>query len=119
MARIVPFNRFGTIGLETIGAEIVNNTLTYYFAAHPYVNTPFNGELLIHFNSPSPAGLTADMPIYFETQGMLGSRKQVTKAGGVQMRASDITVPCYCKFFYDFNKGVVEAEAAIPPTPAE
>ena len=53
------------------------------------------------------------MPIYFETQGMLGSRKPVTKAGGVPMKASDITVPCYAKFFYDFDKGVVEAEAAI------
>lgn len=111
--RIVPFNVGGTIGLETIGASIVNNTLTYYFTAHPYVNTPFNGELLIHFTSPSPAELTSDMPIYFETQGMLGSRKPVTKAGGVPMKASDVTVPCYAKFFYDFNKGVVEAEAAI------
>ena len=99
--------------METIGAAIINGTLTYYFTAHPYVNTPFNGELLIHFNSPSPSELTPDMPIYFETQGMLGSRKPVTKAGGVPMKASDITVPCYAKFFYDFDKGVVEAEAAI------
>lgn len=111
--RIVPFNIGGTVGLETIGAEVVNNTLTYYFTSHPYVNVPFNGELLIHFNSPSPAGLTPDMPVYFETQGMLGSRKLVTKAGGVPMLASDLTVPCYCKFFYDFNRGVVEAEAAV------
>lgn len=111
--RLVPFNVGGTVGLETIGAEIVNNTLTYYFTAHPYVNTPFNGELLIRFASPTPAGTTGDMPIYFETQGMLGSRKAVTKAGGVAMKAEDITVPGYAKFFYDFNKNVVEAEMAI------
>lgn len=111
--QIVPFNVGGTVGLQTIGAAIINNTLTYYFTAHPYVDTPYNGELLIHFVSPSPAELTPDMPIYFETQGMLGSRKAVTKAGGVPMLAQDITVPCYAKFFYDFATGVVEAEAAI------
>lgn len=111
--RIVPFNVGGTIGLETIGAAIVNNTLTYYFTSHPYVNAPFNGELLVFFNSPSPTGLTPEMPIYFETQGVSGTRRAVKKAGGVPMKASDITVPCKAKFFYDFNKGEIEAEAAI------
>lgn len=116
--RLVPFNRDGTIGLETIDAKIINNTLTYYFAAHPYVNTPFNGELLIHFVSPSPAELTADMPIYFETQG-IGSRRAVTKAGGTPLLAKDITVPGYAKFFYDFRTGVVEAEMAIVNVPTD
>lgn len=110
---LIPFNVGGTVGLETIGAAIINNTLTYYFTAHPYVRTPFNGELLVFFNTPAPTGLTPDMPIYFETQGMAGTRRAVTKAGGVSMKASDITVPCKAKFFYDFNTGVVEAEAAI------
>lgn len=112
--RLVPFNRTGIVGLESIGAKVVNNTLTYEFEAHPYVNTPFNGILLIHLQSPSPAETTETMPIFFETKGMTGSRKAVTKAGGVPMTAADITIPCYNLFFYDFRTGVVEAIAGVP-----
>lgn len=110
--RLIPFNRSGIVGLESIGAKIVNGTLTYEFEAHPYVNTPFNGLLLVHLASPSPAELTDTMPVYFETQGLSGSRKPVTKAGGVPLTAADITIPCYNLFFYDFRKGVVEAISA-------
>lgn len=115
MARIIPFNKQGTIGLETIGAKIENNTLIYEFEAHPYVNTPFNGVLLIHLKSPSPAGLTPTMPVFFETRGVANSRKAVTKAGGVPMTAADIAIPCYAQFFYDFRSGIVEAIVGIIP----
>lgn len=111
--RIVPFNRQGVIGLETIDAKIVNNTLTYTFEAHPYVNTPFNGLLLIHLQSTSPAELTPDMPVYFETRGVTGSRRAVTKAGGEPLTAADITIPCYSLFFYDFNRNVLEAVSGV------
>lgn len=111
--RLIPFNKTGIVGLKTIGAKIVNNTLTYEFEAHPYVNTPFNGLLLINLASPSPAELTSDMPVYFETQGLTGSRKAVTKPGGVPLTAADITVPCYSLFFYDFRSGVVEAVSGV------
>lgn len=115
MARLVPFNRQGVFGLETIGAKVVSNTLTYEFEAHPYVNTPFNGLLLIHITSPTPAEVTQTMPIYFETKGMSGTRRAVTKAGGVPLTAADITIPTYNLFFYDFRTGVVEAVSAIAP----
>lgn len=107
--QMTPFNRQGVFGLETIGAKIVNNTLTYEFEAHPYVNTPFNGLLLIHLNATTPAETTETMPIYFETKGLSNSRKAVTKAGGTPLTAKDITTPCYSLFFYDFRTGVVEA----------
>lgn len=113
MARIIPFNRAGVIGLETIGAEIKNNTLTYTFENHPYVNTPFNGILLIHIKSQSPEGLTPTMPVFFETQGLSGSRIAVTKPGGVPLTAADLSVPCYNLFFYDFRGNVVEAVAGV------
>ena len=111
--RLVPFNRTGIVGLETIGASFVNNTLTYEFEAHPYVNTPFNGLLLIHLNAPTPAGVTETTPIYFETRGLTGSRKAVTKAGGQPLTAADITIPTYNLFFYDFRTGIVEAIAGV------
>lgn len=113
MARPVPFNRFGKYGLETADVKIVDNTLTFVFNNHPYVNSPYNGELLVHFTKPAPAEATGTMPIYFETRGLTGSRKAVTKAGGVPMLAEDVTVPCYVQFFYDFRTGVVEAIASI------
>lgn len=106
--QLIPFNRQGVFGLESIEAKIVNGTLTYVFENHPYVNTPFNGLLLVHLTSASPAETTEEMPIYFETQGLSSSRKAVTKEGGVPFTAADITVPCYALFFYDFRSGVVE-----------
>ena len=113
MSRLIPFNKFGIIGLETIGAKVVNNTLTYEFEAHPYVNAPFNGLILIHLKSPSPAETTETMPIYFETRGITNSRRAVTKAGGVPMTAADITIPTYNLFFYDFRTGVLEAVSSV------
>lgn len=117
MARLIPFNRQGVFGLETIDVKVVNNTLTYYFEAHPYVNTPFNGLLLIHLKSTTPAETTADMPVYFETQGM-NARRPVMKQGGVPLTAADITVPCYSLFFYDFRTGIVEEVAATATIPS-
>lgn len=116
MATPIPFNKRGTYGLESIDAVVSNNTLTYMFEAHPFVNTPFNGLLLIHLVSPAPATTTGEMPIYFETRGMSGTRRPVTKAGGVPLTAADIKVPCYLLFFYDYSKGVVEAVSAVPGT---
>lgn len=111
--RMIPFNRQGVFGLESIGAKVENNALIYEFEAHPFVNTPFNGLLLIHLKSPSPAETTATMPVYFESRGLNGSRKPVTKAGGIPLTAGDITIPTYNLFFYDFTKGVVEAVSAV------
>lgn len=113
MNRLVPFNKGGVVGLETIGAKIVNDTLTYEFEAHPYVNTPFNGLLLIHLNATTPSETRGDMQVYFETKGMANARRAVTKAGGVPLTANDIIIPCYGLFFYDFRTGVVEAVAGI------
>lgn len=112
MARPIPFNRTGVVGLETIDASVVNDTLTFYFESHPYVNSPFNGLLLIHFKNTA-TGITGDMPIFFETRGSTGTRKAVTKPGGDPLIASDIAVPCYSLFFYDFRTGVVEAVAGV------
>lgn len=112
MARLIPFNKTGIVGLETIDAVVSNNTLTFVFDAHPYVNTPFNGILLIHLKNTA-TGITGTMPVFFETRGLTGSRKAVTKAGGGALTAADITIPCYNLFFYDFRTGVVEAIASV------
>lgn len=109
MARPIPFNRQGIYGLETIGATGDATALTYTFANHPYVNSPFNGVLLIHFTATTPTGVTATTPIFFETQGLLGSRREVKKPGGGALTAGDITSPGYYLFFYDFRQGIVEA----------
>lgn len=115
MARLIPFNRTGIVGLETVDAVVSGNALVFYFENHPYVNTPFNGLLLIRFKNNAPEGATGTMPIYFETRGLSGSRKAVTKYGGTPLLAEDITVPCYSLFFYDFRSGVVEAVAGVSP----
>lgn len=116
MARPIPFNRTGIVGLETIDAAVSGNALVFYFENHPYVNSPFNGLLLVHFANPAPADATPTMPIFFETRGLAGSRRAVTKAGGTALTAADVFVPCYNLFFYDFRTGVVEAVAAASGT---
>lgn len=113
---LIPFNRYGLFGLETIDAKVENNSLIFVFEAHPYVNTPYNGLLLIHFKNPAPSTASADMPVFFETRGISGTRKAVTKAGNVPMTAADLKVPCYLQFFYDFRSGVLEALASVQPT---
>lgn len=113
MSRIVPFNRTGIVGLETIDAVVSNNSLVFIFENHQYVNTPFNGLLLVHFKNPAPDGASSTMPIFFETRGLSGSRKAVTKEGGTALTAADINVPSYNLFFYDFRNGVVEAVAGV------
>lgn len=105
--RLIPFNRQGIVGLETIEAKLENGNLIFFFEAHPYVNTPFNGLLLIHLKTPAPTGITGNEPIFFETRGLSGTRKAVTKAGGDALIASDITIPSYSLFFYDFRSSAV------------
>lgn len=113
MSRIIPFNKFGLVGLETIGVVSETDSLTFTFQNHPYVNTPYNGLLLIHFTAKPATPPTGTTPVFFETQGLLGSRKAVTKDGGVALTAADISIPGYYLFFYDFNKNVVEAVGGV------
>lgn len=108
MARLIPFNRTGIVGLETLGVISETGSLTFTFQNHQYVNTPYNGLLLIKFTARPSTTPTGTTPIFFETQGLLGSRKAVTKAGGAALTAADISIPGYYLFFYDFNTGVVE-----------
>lgn len=109
--RLIPFNRTGVVGLETLGVVSATDSLTFTFQNHPYVNTPYNGLLLIKFTAKPSTTPTGTTPIFFETQGLPGSRKAVTKKGGEALTAADITIPGYYMFFYDFNTGVVEAIA--------
>lgn len=106
--RLIPFNRQGIVGLETIDAKLENGNLIFYIEAHPYVNTPFNGLLLVHIKNTA-TGITGTEPVFFETSGLSGTRRAVTTQGGVPLTAQDITIPCYSLFFYDFrSSGVVE-----------
>lgn len=113
MARLIPFNRTGIVGLETLSVTTTTDSLTFSFQNHPYVNTPFNGLLLVKFTAKPPSTITGDEVIYFETQGLLGSTKAVTKAGGDPLIASDISIPGYYMFFYDFRTGIVEAVGGV------
>lgn len=108
MAYPIPFNRFGIYGLETIDAVVKNNTLTFIFANHPYLNVPYNDLILIHFTKSAPSTATGEMPIFFETQGASSSRKGVMNDGGVPLLAKDINVPCLKQFYYNFRTGVVQ-----------
>lgn len=110
MATPRPFNRNGFYGLETQGAPVVTATeVTFNFEDHPYVNSPYNGDVTIRITTPIPVGTTDTLPIFFKT----GNRpaRAVLKVGDVPLTAADIPGVGYYKFFYDFNKGIVELYA--------
>lgn len=112
MARPVPFNRNGVFGLSTVGTPTVTTTeVTFNFEDHPFVNSPYNGDVIIRITSPIPDGTTGTLPVFFKS----GNRtaRAVTKVGGVPLTAADITGIGVYRFFYDFNLGVVEAYASI------
>ena len=112
-----PFNRGGTWGIESIGAPEVKTTegeVIFKFAAHPFVNAPYNGELIVHITAEIPSTAAGTEKVYFKTGNE--AQKAVTRAGGDPLVAADIATTGYYKFFYDYTTGVLEAMASIVPS---
>ena len=61
---IVPFNRRGTFGIQSVGTPTVTATdVTLHFDAHPVINAPYNGMLIVEITSV-PA--TSVLPVFFQ-----------------------------------------------------
>ena len=110
-----PFNRGGIWGIASLGApELKTGEVIFKFAAHPFVNAPYNGELIVHITAEIPSTAVGTEKVYFKTGDE--AQKAVTRAGGAPLVAADIPTTGYYKFFYDYTTGVLEAMASIVPT---
>lgn len=59
---IIPFNKNGTFGIQSVGAPTVTATdVTLNFEPHLNVNTPYNGLLIVNITSV-PA--TSALPVF-------------------------------------------------------
>lgn len=109
---IVPFNRFGIFGIESVGTPTVTaDDITFKFQDHPYVNAPFNGALIVRITTAAPAGGTGTIPVFFQTGN--NPRVAVTKGDGSPLTAADVLSTGYYWFFYDSRTGVLQAFSPI------
>lgn len=107
-----PFNKGGVWGIASVGTpEVTSTEVIFKFASHPFVNAPYNGELLVHITTAIPSTAVGTEPVYFQTGNE--PKKAVTKKGGVALTAGDIEETGYYKFFYDYSTGVLEAISSI------
>ena len=101
---IVPFNRRGTFGLQSLGHPPVTATnVTIHFDAHPFINAPYNGMLIVEMTSVPE---TSTLHVFFQAGN--GAKVAVTKAGGVPLTAADIQQTGYYLLFYDRGRGVLQ-----------
>lgn len=109
---IIPFNRFGIFGIESVGTPTVTaDDITFKFQEHPYVNAPYNGVLIVRITTGSPIGGDGTLPVFFQTGN--NARVAVTKVGGVPLTAADVINTGYYWFFYDSRTGVLQAFSAV------
>ena len=100
---IVPFNRRGTFGLQSVGTPTVTATdVTIHFDDHPFINAPYNGMLIVEITSV-PA--TSALPVFFQAGN--GAKVAVTKGGGVALTAADIQQTGYYLIFFARGRGVL------------
>lgn len=101
---IVPFNRRGTFGIQSVGNPTVTATdVTLHFDEHPFINAPYNGMLIVEITTV-PA--TSTLPVFFQAGN--GSKVAVTKGGGIPLTAADIQQTGYYLLFFDRSRGVLQ-----------
>ena len=100
----IPFNKNGTFGIKSVGTPTVTATdVTIHFDAHPFINAPYNGMLIVDITSV-PA--TSALPVSFQAGNV--AKVAVTKGGGVPLTAADIQQTGYYLLFYDRGRGVLQ-----------
>ena len=59
---IIPFNKNGTFGIQSVGTPTVTATdVTLHFDEHPFINAPYNGMLIVEITSvPATSALPVD-----------------------------------------------------------
>ena len=100
-------NRLGIPAIKSINVSLSDTRLTVTFANHANVSDAFQGLFLINItNVPADAAETENLPVYFATEGYLGSEKQLFTPQSVPVTADEVADGVYL-CFYDSTTGKV------------
>lgn len=98
-------NSRGIPCIRNINANLDTTRLTLTFASHPNVSDFFQGLFLVNLtNLPVTTGST--LPVYLQTEGYLGSEKQLFTPQGAEVTAGEVVDGVYL-CFYDSTTGKV------------
>lgn len=89
--------------IEATGVTTSNGRVVYTFRSHPYVNTPYNGLVIVRLLAV-PTGATTE-PIVFNTNGQT---QNLVKVGGANAVATDIAGEGIYLIYYDSSRGVIQ-----------
>lgn len=105
MAIVTRVNTRGIPCLKTVNATADATRLTLTFA--PTQNLPdfFQGLFLVYVTSV-PTDVAADLPVYLQNEGYLGSEKQLFTPQSVGIKSQEVAVGVYL-CFYDSTTGLV------------
>lgn len=105
MAIVTRVNRLGIPAIKTIRATLGEDRLTLTFAPHANVSDFFQGLFLVYITS-LPTLPTTPVDIYLNTEGYLGSDKQLFTPQGEAVQTNVVAVGVYL-CFYDSTTGLV------------
>lgn len=91
------------VRIEATGVTTANGNVVYTFRSHPYVNTPYNGLVIVRLLAV-PTGATTE-PIVFNTNGQT---QNLIKAGGGNAVANDIAGEGVYLIYYDSSRGIIQ-----------
>lgn len=98
-------NRLGIPAIRNIGATLGTDRLTIRFANHANVSDFFQG-FFVAYVSNLPAAPATAVNVYLETEGLLGSDKQLFTPQGVAVTTAEVVEGVYL-CFYDSTTGKV------------
>lgn len=93
--------------IESIGVNVTDTNVQYIFRSHPYINTSYNGNLIVQLNQATPAGTSGTLPVVFNS-GNGTANMAVTKRGGKPLLAKDLDGVGVFEFYYNSETGVLQ-----------
>lgn len=100
-------NRLGVPAIRNINAILSDDRLTITFANHPNVSDFFQGFFVVYITN-IPASPETPVPVYLNTEGLLGSDKQLFDSHSVPVPSNEVSEGVYL-CFYDSTSGKVRA----------
>lgn len=96
-------NQRGIPTLTTINAVVESGQLIFTFNPHPFVgNRTFSGLIAVKINNSYTVPTSTTPAIYFQTEGVLGSKQALVGADGITAaNSSDITNGMILLCFWD------------------
>lgn len=104
MAYLNPFttaNKDGVPRIESTGASVTADRVTFTFATQRFLNYPYNGLVAFRIAQAIPAGTTGTLPVYLGNEPLVGF-------GGTAITASDLAGTGVLVCWYDSALGLLQ-----------